>query len=301
MKTGLELNFHHLRYFWAVAREGNLTRTAKQLRVAPSALSAQIRQLEEQLDEPLFTRDGRRLELTEAGKIALSFAEEIFSAGGQLVSTLREGREQRQSFRVGSVATLSRNFLRSFVAPLLEQPEVRVRLEAGSLDELLTRLSNHALDLVLSNRQPPRALERRYRCRRLARQPVSIVASRRPPRFRFPRDLEAHRVVVPGPESEVRTEFESLCERHQLEVNVMAEVDDMPTIRLLARDTDALAFVPTVVVRDELERGLLHELCVVPDVFETFYAITVDRRFQHPLLRSLLTRDEDALLAVAGR
>ena len=293
-----QLNFHHLRYFWAVAKDGNLTRTAQRLRVAQSALSAQIRQLEAQLGEALFAREGRRLVLTEAGEIALAYAEDIFAGGGELVSTLKQGRRRDQVFRVGAVATLSRNFQRSFVRPLLGQADVRLRLEAGSLAELLVRLESHALDLVLSNRPPPRAAPRPLVCRRLARQPASIIASRPPARFRFPEDLADHPMIVPGSASELRSEFDALCERSGVKVRIVAEVDDMATIRLLAADSDALALVPSVVVRDELREGIIHELCVVPDIAETFYAITLDRRFEHPLLRSLLARDEAELLGM---
>ncbi|MEO0604224.1 MAG: LysR family transcriptional regulator, partial [Myxococcota bacterium] len=104
------LNFHHLRYFWLVARNGNLTRTAQELHVSQSALSSQIRQLEEHIGEALFTREGRRLVLTEAGGIALSFADEIFGGGGRMVATLRGGRNREDVLRIGAVATLSRNF-----------------------------------------------------------------------------------------------------------------------------------------------------------------------------------------------
>lgn len=293
-----QINFHHLRYFWSVAKDGNLTRTAHRLRVAQSALSAQIRQLEAQLGEALFSRQGRRLVLTEAGQIALAYAEDIFAAGGELVSTLKQGRRRDQLFRVGAVATLSRNFQRSFVRPLLAQVDVRLRLEAGSLDELLDRLVSHELDLVLSNRPPPRTPQRRLSCRRLARQPASIIASRPPARFRFPRDVAKHPMIVPGSASELRSEFDALCERLDVKVRILAEVDDMATIRLLVADSDALALVPSVVVRDELREGIIHELCVVPDIAETFYAITLDRRFQHPLVRSLLARDEAELLGM---
>jgi LysR family transcriptional activator of nhaA len=295
-----QINFHHLRYFWAVAKDGNLTRTAQRLRVAQSALSAQIRHLEAQLGEELFTREGRRLVLTEAGTIALAYAEDIFTAGGELVSTLKQGRGRDQILRVGAVATLSRNFQRSFVRPLLGRADVRLRLEAGSLDELLAHLEGHALDLVLSNRPPPRDPQRRLVCRRLARQPASIVASRPPARFRFPRDLANHPIIVPGSASELRSEFDALCERLDVRIRIVAEVDDMATIRLLAADSDALALVPSVVVRDELREGVVHELCVVPGVAETFFAITLDRRFQHPLVRSLLARDEAELLGMGA-
>jgi len=159
-----QINLHHLRYFWAVAKDGNLTRTAQRLRIAQSALSAQIRQLEDQLGEALFLREGRRLVLSEAGRIALSYAEDIFATSGELVSTIKQGRGREHVLRVGTVATLSRNFQESFISPLLGQPDVRLRLLSGALDDLLERLANHTVDLVLSNRRPPRDAERNWRC-----------------------------------------------------------------------------------------------------------------------------------------
>jgi LysR family transcriptional activator of nhaA len=296
-----QLNFHHLRYFWAVAKECNLTRAAAQLRVSQSALSAQIQQLESQLGSALFHREGRRLSVTEAGKIALSYAEEIFTTGTQLVSTFERGRQRAQVLRVGAVATLSRNFQESVVKPLLEQPDVRLCLESGVFADLLRRLEDHALDLVLANRPPGREWGARLRCRRMARQPVSIVGSKPKKGFRFPRDLQSASLILPGRESDIRTEFDALCEQLSVQVRVVAEVDDMATMRLLARDTHALALVPSVVVRDELREGALHELCEVPGVFETFYAVTAERAFQHPLLASVLRREEHDLLQAAPR
>jgi LysR family transcriptional activator of nhaA len=296
-----QINFHHLRYFWAVAKEGNLTRTAARLRVAQSALSSQIQQLEQQLGDALFRRDGRRLVLTEVGKIVLAYAEEIFTTGSQLVSTLERGRQREQVLRIGAVATLSRNFQESFVKPLLEQPNVRLSLESGVLADLLPRLENHALDLVLANRPPARQPGRRLHCRRIARQPVSIVGSQRRKGFRFPRSIADAQMILPGRESDIRSEFDALCEQFGVSVHVLAEVDDMATMRLLARDTKALALVPSVVVRDELREGVLYEHCVVPALFEAFYAITATRRFQHPLLDTMLARDENDLLAAEPR
>ena len=293
-----QLNFHHLRYFWAVARDGNLTRTAARLRVAQSALSAQIRQLEAQLGRALFARSGRRLALTEAGELTLAYAEQIFTAGTELTATLARGRRREQPLRLGAVATLSRNFQESFIRPLLTEPDVRLCLESGVLADLLRRLEQHTLDLVLSNRP---ASHDPLRCRRIARQQVSVVGSRRYPRFRFPADLAGQPLIVPGRESDLRSEFEALCEQAGVRIRVLAEVDDMATIRLLARDTTALALVPTVVVRDELRAGALHEHCVVPGLYETFYAITAARAFPHPLVAATLARDEDELLETASR
>ena len=292
-----QVNFHHLRYFWSVAKEGSLTRTAARLRIAQSALSSQIRRLEEQLDAPLFARDRRGLTLTETGELVLAYAEEIFGAGSELLATLDHGRERSQVLKIGAVATLSRNFQESFVTPLLRQPDARLSLESGQLTELLARLDAHALDVVLANRPPPRELGARLRCRRIARQPASIVGPKASKPFRFPESMADARMILPGPESALRSEFDALCEQLGVSVDVLAEVDDMALLRLLARDTKALALVPSVVVRDELRRGVLREQCVVPGVFESFYAITAKRRFQHPLVEVLLASSETDLLA----
>lgn len=294
-----ELNFHHLHYFWAVAADGNLTRTAKRLRVSQSALSAQIRQLEDHLGLPLFRRESRRLALTEAGQLVSSYADEIFAAGRELVSTVKAGRSRHSLLRLGTVSTLSRNFQESFIRPLLEKSEVRLRIASGSTTELLARLAAHDLDVVLSNRSVRREPKQPWRCRRVAQQEVSIVGRPRAAPFRFPRDLASTPMIVPGSDSEIRVGFDAICEQLGVEPTILAEVDDMATLRLLARDTHAAALVPSVVVRDELHAGVLCELCVVPGLRETFYAITVDRRFQHPLLRALLARDGDEILEMA--
>jgi len=296
-----QLNFHHLRYFWAVAKDGNLTRTAARLHVSQSALSSQIHQLEEQFGSPLFLRSGRRLTLTEAGKIACSYAEKIFSAGSQLASTLQHGRQREEILRIGAVATLSRNFQESFVRPLLDEADVRLSLESGVLEDLIVRLDNHAVDLVLANRPPGRNFGGRLSCRRIARQPVSIIGAQRLEGFCFPRDIEGVQMILPGGESDIRSQFDALCEQIGLRVRILAEVDDMATMRLLVCDTKALALIPSVVVRDELCEGVLFEHCMIPELFETFYAITAERVFQHPLLEKALSRDENELLATYPR
>lgn len=290
------LNFHHLHYFWAVAHDGNLTRTARTLHVSQSALSSQIRQLEEQLGEDLFAREGRRLVLTEAGKLVLGYADGIFATGSELLATLARGHEHGQVLRIGTVATLSRNFQESFIEPLLGSKDVRLALHSGGFDDLVERLTLHAIDLVLSNRPSSTAAQPGLRCRRVATQPVSLIGHDRRDTFRFPEDLEGASLVVPGADSDIRTEFDALCEQLGFAPRILAEVDDMATMRLIARDTETIALLPSVVVRDELRLGSLHEYCVVPGLVENFYAITIERQYPHALLRSLLSRTEAEIL-----
>jgi LysR family transcriptional regulator, transcriptional activator of nhaA len=296
------LNFHHLHYFWAVAKEGNLTRAAAQLHVSQSALSTQIKQLEAQLGQPLFTREGRGLQLTEAGRMALSYADTIFASGSELVARLRDGkRSEREVLRIGGVATLSRNFQDNFVKPLLTRTDVELVLQSGRLDDLLGRLRIHTLDLVLSNRKVHSDAENPWRCRRVARQPVSLVGQPRGKRkpFRFPEDLAEVPLLLPGRDNDIRTGFDLMCEQRGIRYHLLAEVDDMALLRLLARDSNSVALLPTVVVQDELRDRRLVEYGVVPHLYENFYAITVQRHFEPALLKTLLQRPEAEVLGQA--
>lgn len=292
------LNFHHLRYFWAVAKEGNLTRAAAHLHVAQSALSAQIKQLEADLGQPLFQRTGRTLTLTEAGRLTYDYAETIFATGDELLAVLRAGRrEDRQVLRIGAVATVSRNFQENFIRPVLDRPDVELALISGSLQELLARLRVHSLDLILSNQRVHASATDPWRCRRIARQPVSLVGRPRAGApFRFPEELAEVPLLLPGRDNDIRAGFDVGCERLGIRYRVRAEVDDMALLRLLARDADSIALLPSVVVQDELRSGRLVEHAVVPDLYENFYAVTVRRRYEPPLVKTLLARSEEEVL-----
>ncbi len=292
-----QLNFHHLRYFWSVAKEGNLTRAAAQLHVSQSALSAQIKQLETQLGQALFKRTGRSLTLTDAGRLAFTYAETIFATGNELVEVLREGRrEERQVLRIGAVATASRNFQENFIRPVLDRDDVELVLSSGSLAELLARLRVHSLDLVLSNQRVHASTTDPWRCRRIARQPVSLVGPPRPTPFRFPDDLARVPLLLPGRDNEIRAAFDLRCEQLGVRYRVRAEADDMALLRLLARDSDSIALLPSVVIQDELQAGHLVEHAVVPDLYENFYGVTVKRHFEPPLVQELLARSPSEIL-----
>ena len=127
------LNYHHLRYFWAIANEGSLTRAARRLNVSPSSLSVQLKTLEEQLGHALFERRGRALQLTEAGRIALGYANTVFKSGDELLNTLKGlGPTTRQTLRVGAVATLSRNFQIELLRPLIGRRDVELVVRSGA-------------------------------------------------------------------------------------------------------------------------------------------------------------------------
>jgi LysR family transcriptional activator of nhaA len=289
------LNYHHLYYFWRVASEGNLTRAAQALHVSQSALSTQIRKLEERCGTALFDRRGRRLELNETGRRVLAYANDIFTAGAELESLLNEGfGPETQLLRIGMLSNLSRNFIDGFVAPLLGDAQVRFSLHSGSLDQLLEELGRHRLDVALTNSSVRGSEEQLWRSQLLDRQPVSVVGPRGGrPSTDFPRGYGEARWVLPPPHGELRAAFDAFCTLRGYEPRVQAEADDMAMLRLLARDSGALAVLPAVVVRDEIEQGVLEEYLRLPQVFESFYAVTTKRRYVPAALRSLLGRFQE--------
>ena len=286
-----DLNYHHLRYFWAIAQERSLTRAAERLHVSQSALSIQLRKLEERLGHALFVRENKRLTLTEAGRIALDHAQTIFRTGDELLSALR-GASNRQVLRVGSVATLSRNFQLELLRPLLGRSDLELVIHSGSQRELLAQLGAHTIDLVLSNRSVPRDAETGWHSHLLDQQPVGLVGRRvhGQKRFRFPDDLRTTPIVLPSRQSDMRAAFDLLLEQAGIRPLVLAEVDDMAMLRLLARECSGVTLVPPVVVQDELREGVLTERFRIPLLKESFYAITMSRRFPNPLLRELLQK-----------
>jgi len=287
------LNFNHLRYFWAVAHDGNLTRAAERLNLSQSALSVQIQKLEHQIGHLLFERTGKRLELTEAGKIALDYADTVFQAGDELMSTL-EGRPlaSRQILRVGALTTLSRNFQLEFLRPLVGRADVELIVRSGAMRDLLAQLEAHAIDVVLANSAARRDSRAPFRNHLLNQQPVSLVGRPRPGKlpFRFPEDLRTEPVLLPSLDSDIRVGFDRLLDLAGIRPVILAEVDDMAMLRLLAREREGVTLVPPIVVRDELDNGVLIEHCRIPQLSESFYAITQARIFPNHLLGDLLTR-----------
>ena len=288
-----ELNYHHLRYFRAVAHEGNLTRAAGRLNLSQSALSSQIKQLEGRLGQALFERRGRRLVLTEAGRIALDHADRIFGAGEELLATLRQTGTLRQAVRIGAPATLSRNFHLAFLRPLLGRDDVEVVLRSGATAGLMEGLRTLSLDLVLTTEPPARDADAPVLAERIAEQRVGIHGTRaRTGHASLAAMLAAEPVILPT-DSSIRTGFDGLVARLGVTPRIAAEVDDMAMLRLLAREDVGLALAPPVVLADEIAAGLLREAAFPLDIVESFYAVTVPRRFPNPLVRDLLDGARD--------
>ena len=281
-----------------MAREGNLTRAAGRLHVSQSAVSIQIKNLEDDLGTKLFERRGKQLVLTEAGRIALDHADAIFGLTDELVSTLHQGSAGQRVLRVGSATTLSRNFQLGFVQPLLGREDVEIVMRSGVLRDLLQSLEAHRLDVVLATAPPTRDAATDWIPHRVGNQPVSLIG---PPELDvrgrdFRQLLQEELVVLPTVESSIRVGFDALIESHGIRPRIAAEIEDMAMLRLIARQHRGVTVVPPVVVRDELANGVLIEIEKLPNLHESFFAFTSKRRFPNPLLTELLGPNDERLV-----
>lgn len=285
----MTLNFHHLRYFREVAHEGHLTRAAERLNVSQSALSSQIKALEDRLGHALFDRVGRSLELTEFGRIALDHADRIFSVGDELLAVVNRSSAARQPLRIGAQSTLSRNFQLRFIAPLLGRDDVDVVLSSGSTARLLDDLRALALDIVLATEPPPPGAG--LIVRKLAEQPAALHGV---PALIGDRDLTAllsRAPLVLPTDSAIRHGFDALVAERGLSPRIAASVDDMAMIRLLVREGAGIGLAPSVVFADELAAGRIVAAPVPLNIVEPFYAVTAPRTFPHPWIQPLVDAD----------
>ena len=267
-----------------------MSRAARRLNVSPSSLSVQLKALEEQLEQQLFDRRGKTLQLTEAGRIALDYANTVFKSGHELIDALTGLAPGRQVLRIGTVATLSRNFQMGILKSLMGREGVELVINSGGFSELLAQLEAHKLDLVLANQPAVVDADSEFQNTLLAEQPVSLVGhpSKRKMKFKFPDDLNGIPIVLPARGSAVRSAFDTLVGSVRIKLNIVAEVDDMAMLRLMARENTGLTLVPPVVVIDELRSGFLVERYQVPKLREQFYAIARRRRFPNALVAELI-------------
>lgn len=278
------LNYHHLNYFWHVAKIGNLTKTADILHVSQSALSSQIKQLEDSIGNQLFTREKRKLILTDVGKVTFSYAESIFNLGNELEGILNHGQQaEHQVVRIGMLSTMSRNFVEAFVAPLMNNHKIKLVIAARGQTNLLNELSNHELDLILTNIEVRGTAKQSWQGQLLSKQPICVIGH---PGLELSENFnqEYSKVdwILPSTGSPIRSAFDGLCAQYQFQPKILGEADDMAMLRLLTRDTKAVAVMPSVVVKDEVANGNLTVYTTLPNIFENFYVVTVKKhQFNH--------------------
>jgi LysR family transcriptional activator of nhaA len=299
------LNYHHLRYFWVVAREGGLVQAGKVLRLSHPTLSTQIHALEDHLGEKLFTKSGRRLVLTEAGRLAYRYAEEIFGLGRELAEAVQGqvvGRQAR--LEVGVADVLPKLVVQGLLQPALALKDpVRLVCREGSFDRLLADLGSHALDIVLADSPVPSGSPVRAHHHLLGESGISFfgaaaLAGAR--RRGFPDSLDGAPVLLPAERLAQRRALDQWFERHGVRPRIVGEFEDAALLMTFGAAGAGLFPAPTVVAREvEAQYGVLR-LGPAEGVSERFYAISLERRLANPAVLAVTRAAHRELFAGQG-
>lgn len=286
------LNYHHLQYFWSVAREGNLTAAAARMRVSPSTVSTQIKQLEAQLGHALFRRQGRRLQLTETGQTAFRYAEEIFGLGNELLEVLADDRAGRTAVNVGFSMVVPKQVAAALLAPIwgLDEP-VRLRCHEGRTQDLLPLLVSHRLDVVITDAPVGPESHLRTFTTQVGESGVLFVAEpERANRLRpgFPESLSGEPMLLPLPSSSVRPALDHWLDRNGVRPIVLGEFDDSAMMKSVGRGRGVIP-IPSMVQAEVEEQLGLVSIGVADGVTERFFAISVERQARHPAVAVLMT------------
>lgn len=300
------MNLKHLRYFWAVAHAGSVASAANQLHLTPQTVSAQIKLLEDDLETALFKPAGRGLELTEAGRVALSYADEIFALGLEMVSSLRANAIPEQTmatFRVGISGAMPKSLTHRLLASLkrVEKP-LRLVCHEGTIDWLLGELALHRLEMVLADRPMPAGLAVRGHSRKLGESAVAFFAAPELARrgAAFPACLNGAPLLLPGQNAAVRGEIDLWLGESRLYPRVIGEFDDSALMKVFAQAGEGYFPAPAILSDEICARYGVSEAGRLEEVREAFWLISTERRIQHPEVRAVLEAARGAVFVPQG-
>lgn len=286
------LNYHHLYLFWILTKEGTFTKSAERLSIAQSAVTSQIKQLEESLGMTLMDRANRRKPvLTEEGKLVLEFVDFIFEKGEELLKWSKLGiKTGGHIIRIGAISGLSRNFQYEFIAPLFECEDVKIEVITGDQEKLVRLLKEHSLDMILSSHSVPSEGRVSFFSHVLKRSPVVFVVKnnlkiRSGDLKEYLRKLP---LCLPSKSFEARPELDAFLGRFKFIPNVIAEVDDIALLRIFAIRSGAVVAIPEMGVINELKTKDLIVVGKPLGIEQRFYAVTRKRQIPSPLAEKLI-------------
>lgn len=283
------LNFKHLRYFWMVAKTGSIARAAEQLHLAPQSISGQLSEFEDVLGVELFRRAGRTLELTDAGRRIVSYAEEIFSIGDELLEVLRDQTTIKSvPFRVGIADSVPKWVAYRLVEPALQLKEpVRLICREGRLASLLAELAVHRLDMIIADRPMPTNLNVRGYSHLLGESGQAVFATAalaKTLKGSFPAMLHKQPMLLPGEDSAVRSKLIQWLDANDLRPHIVGEFDDSALMKAFGQAGAGLFVAPCAIAERICEQYQVLEVGRIDTVVEQIYAITTERRITHPAI-----------------
>ena len=281
------INFKHLRYFWAVARSGSIARASSQLHVTPQSISSQLAELEDALGTELFRRVGRGLEMTDIGRRIVSYAEEIFGLEDELLAVVRDqGPRAALPFRIGIADSVPKSLAYRVVEPALRMAEsVRLFCKEGRLVTLLADLSVHRLDMVIADRAMPTDLKVRAYNHMLGSSDVAVFGAEsllRALKGTFPALMDNAPFLLPGAEVAIRPALERWFDAQHVRPRIVGEFDDSALLKAFGQGGAGLFVAPTAIADYVCRQYGVRIVGRIESVIEHLYAITTERRMQHP-------------------
>ena len=294
------LNYHHLKYFWIVAQEGSFSRASKTLNLTQPTLSKQIKSLEEFLGEPLFERKGSGLELTDAGNLAMDYANDIYRLGDEFLSNLKtHGSSKPKRLRVGASDALPKLVCHSILQPILAlTPPVVFRCEEGPTDRLLADLSLKQLDLVLTDAPVSGDITVKAFNHHLGDCGVSFFATsqiRATLTEKFPDNMEGKKLLLPSLNTTLRRLLDPWIKGFKHPAQIVAEFDDSALMKVFGRESAGIFPAPSVVAEAICREYDVVEIGTLQHIRVPFYAVTIERKLNHPIVMQLVERARKTL------
>ena len=284
------INYHHLYYFMMVATEGSIAKVASKLNLGQPALSIQIKQFEESIGEQLFERAHRKLILTESGKVALNYAKEIFKLGNEMMQTLKgQIYEDKFHLQLGSLASIPRHLILSVVELALSEFNCTVTMTEGRPSSLLRDLSQHRLDLLVTNRLPNDSAGKMYK-KKIARLPLYVLGAKKflGLKKNFPKSLDQQPIIFPTPDSQVREELAHYFTLHKINPKILAESQDMMMQKILALRGHGLIVAPEFAVKEYIDEKDLYVLGQLEGVYEELFMVAASRKVDNAVATFLI-------------
>ncbi len=285
------INYHHLYYFKTIATEGGIAKAAKKLRLGQPTLSTQLKQFEDQLGQSLFERRKKRLHLTEAGRIALDYAQEIFKLGDEMLDALNDRlRVDRIEVQFGVIDSVSKHLALLLIQNAQNVQNCLVSMQEGRGDVLLRELKAHRIDLLLANEAPPVLEGQGLFARRVARMPVVICGTKQylPLKKGFPGSLVDQPFIMPVPTNRMRVDIDHFFMIQNIRVDVIAEIQDTSLQKLLGLSGTGLLPLARPAADDMIQSKDLYIIGELEDIFEDLWLIAGERRIQNPVASHLM-------------
>lgn len=289
------LNYHHLRYFWTVAKEGSISRAAAKLHVSQPSISEQIRELESALGEKLFRREGRNNKLTEAGQVVFGFAEEIFALGREMMNAVKQhpGTKTLRLY-VGVVDSFPKLVTNEILKPVFSLPQtVHVICREGKMEDLLAQLAAHRLDIVLSDEPASSSVNFKTFNHPLGETGTTFCAEKRLAtrlKRNFPKSLHEAPALLPSDNTPFRRTLESWFRAQRIQPSVVAEFEDLALMKVMASEGRGFIAMPSVAVNEARESYGFHAIGRADQCRMQFHAITAERRIVHPAVAAISTQ-----------